>query len=81
MPISNYTQLARFSDSCGTEIPRWMRKRFEAMGDDIDSIKSFGLDVVTTLCDRLLEQGAPGLHFYTMNQSHSVLKIWNNLGL
>lgn len=81
MPISNYTQLARFSEGCGAEIPRWMRKRFEAMGDNIESVRAFGLDVVTALCERLLDQGAPGLHFYTMNQSSTVLKIWNNLGL
>ncbi|MEJ1496742.1 MAG: methylenetetrahydrofolate reductase [NAD(P)H] [Candidatus Sedimenticola sp. (ex Thyasira tokunagai)] len=79
MPITNYVQLARFSDSCGTEIPRWIRKRLEGFGDDIESIHSFGTDVVATLCERLLEQGAPGLHFYTMNQSAPVLKIWDRI--
>ncbi|MES9897492.1 MAG: methylenetetrahydrofolate reductase [NAD(P)H] [Sedimenticola sp.] len=79
MPITNYVQLARFSDSCGTEIPRWIRKRLEGFGDDIESIHSFGTDVVAALCERLLEQGAPGLHFYTMNQSAPVLKIWDRI--
>lgn len=81
MPITNYTQLARFSDMCGAELPRWLRKRLEAYGDDKASIQAFGLDVVTSLCERLLEQGAPGLHFYTMNQSKATLAIWENLGL
>lgn len=81
MPITNYTQLARFSDMCGAELPRWIRKRLEAYGDDRDSIKAFGQEVVTKLCEQLLEQGAPGLHFYTMNQSKSVLAICGNLGL
>ena len=69
MPIANYAQLARFSDACGAEIPRWMRKKLESYGDDVPSIRAFGLDVVTDLCDRLLAGGAPGLHFYTMNQA------------
>ena len=81
MPITNYTQLARFSDACGAEIPRWIRKRLEGFGEDLESIRAFGLDVVTSLCQRLLEQGAPGLHFYTMNQSAPTLAIWRNLGL
>ena len=81
MPITNHSQLARFSDTCGAEIPRWIRKRLEAFGDDIAGIRSFGIDVVTDLCRRLLEQGAPGLHFYTMNQSAPTLQIWDNLGL
>lgn len=81
MPITNYTQLARFSDACGTEIPRWIRKRLEGYGDDIKSIRAFGADVVTAMCQRLLDQGAPGLHFYTMNQSAPTLKIWDGLGL
>jgi methylenetetrahydrofolate reductase (NADPH) len=81
MPITNYSNLARFSDNCGAEIPRWIRKRLEGYGDDIESIRAFGEEVVTQLCQRLLEQGAPGLHFYTMNQSRPILKIWDNLGL
>lgn len=81
MPITNYTQLSRFSDMCGAEIPRWIRKRLESFGDDRPSIRAFGEDVVTELCHQLLEAGAPGLHFYTMNQSGPTLAIWNNLGL
>jgi methylenetetrahydrofolate reductase (NADPH) len=79
MPITNHSQLARFSDACGAEIPRWIRRRLEAFGDDLASIRAFGLDVVSELCRRLLDQGAPGLHFYTMNQSSPTLKIWSNL--
>lgn len=81
MPITNYTQLARFSDMCGAEIPRWIRKRLEALGDDKEAIREFGEDVVTSLCQRLLEAGAPGLHFYTLNQSAATMAIWKNLGL
>jgi len=81
MPITNYTQLARFSDMCGAEIPRWIRKRLEDFGDDRDAIRAFGEDVVTDLCHQLLEAGAPGLHFYTMNQAGPTLAIWKNLGL
>lgn len=81
MPIINYTQLARFSDACGAEIPRWIRKRLEAYGDDVDSIKAFGEDVVTDLCQRLLDAGAPGLHFYTLNRAEPTMAIWRNLGL
>ena len=81
MPITNYTQLSRFSEACGAEIPRWVRKRLEMLGDDRTSIRAFGVDVVTKLCRQLLEQGAPGLHFYTLNQSESCLAIWENLGL
>ncbi len=81
MPITNYTQLSRFSEACGAEIPRWIRKRLEAFGDDRESIRAFGVEVVTILCERLLEQGAPGLHFYTLNQSEACLAIWENLGL
>ncbi|MES9853502.1 MAG: methylenetetrahydrofolate reductase [NAD(P)H] [Candidatus Thiodiazotropha sp. L084R] len=81
MPITNFTQLARFSDACGTEIPRWLRKRLEGYGDDLDSIRSYGADVVTAMCERLLAEGAPGLHFYTMNQSAHCLKIWQALQL
>jgi len=81
MPITNYTQLSRFSDMCGAEIPRWIRKRLESFGDDRAAIRAFGEDVVTELCHQLLEAGAPGLHFYTMNLSGPTLAIWNNLGL
>jgi methylenetetrahydrofolate reductase (NADPH) len=81
MPITNSTQLARFSDACGAEIPRWIRKRLEAWGDDLDAIRAFGLDVVTDLCDRLLQGGAPGLHFYTLNQAGPSSTIWQRLGL
>ncbi|MEW6415042.1 MAG: methylenetetrahydrofolate reductase [NAD(P)H] [Pseudomonadota bacterium] len=81
MPIGNYVQLARFSDACGAEIPRWLRKKLESYGDDLASIRAFGLDVVTDLCDRLLAGGAPGLHFYTMNQAGPTTTIWQRLGL
>jgi methylenetetrahydrofolate reductase (NADPH) len=81
MPIGNYVQLARFSDACGAEIPRWLRKKLETYGDDLASIKAFGLDVVTDLCGRLLAGGAPGLHFYTMNQAGPTTTIWQRLGL
>ena len=81
MPITNDTQLARFSDACGAEIPRWVRRRLESYGDDRDSIRAFGLDVVTDLCDRLLNAGAPGLHYYTMNQADATLTLWHRLGL
>lgn len=81
MPITNYTQLARFSDACGAEIPRWIRKRLQDYKDDLDSLRAFGEEVVTELCRKLLESGAPGLHFYTMNQANTSLAIWKNLGL
>jgi len=81
MPINNFSQLARFSDACGAEIPRWMRLKLEGYGDDTPSIKAFGLDVVTELCDRLLAGGAPGLHFYTLNQAGPTSTIWQRLGL
>lgn len=81
MPITNYTQLARFSDMCGAEIPRWIRKRLEAYGDDKEAIKAFGEEVVSEMCHQLLEAGAPGLHFYTMNVTAPTLAIWKNLGL
>ena len=81
MPITNYTQLARFSDMCGAEIPRWIRKRLETYGDNRDSIRAFGVEVVTELCQALLDAGAPGLHFYTMNQAGPSQAIWKNLGL
>ena len=81
MPINNFTQLARFSDACGAEIPRWMRLKLEGYGDDTASIKAFGLDVVTDLCDRLITGGAPGLHFYTLNQAALTSTIVQRLGL
>ncbi|MDT8386109.1 MAG: methylenetetrahydrofolate reductase [NAD(P)H] [Thiogranum sp.] len=81
MPIMNYTQLARFSDMCGAEIPRWIRKRLEAYGDDRKSLRAFGEDVVTEMCQVLLESGAPGLHFYTMNQAGPTAAIWRRLGI
>lgn len=80
MPITNYTQLARFSELCGAEIPRWIRKRLEYCGDDRNAIRAFGIEVVSHLCQRLLELGAPGLHFYTLNQAEATLAIWRNLG-
>jgi methylenetetrahydrofolate reductase (NADPH) len=81
MPIGNFAQLARFSDACGAEIPRWMRFKLESFRDDTASIRSFGLDVVTRLCDDLLSAGAPGLHFYTLNQAGLTSTIWQRLGL
>jgi methylenetetrahydrofolate reductase (NADPH) len=81
MPITNFSQLARFSDACGAEIPRWVRKRLEALGDDIEAIRAFGHEVVLGLCSRLLEGGAPGLHFYSMNQAGPVLRLCQELGL
>ncbi len=81
MPIGNFSQLARFSDVCGAEIPRWMRIKLEGYRDDTASIRSFGLDVVTSLCDKLLAAGAPGLHFYTLNQAGTVSTIWQRLDL
>jgi methylenetetrahydrofolate reductase (NADPH) len=81
MPITNFSQLSRFSDLCGAEIPRWLRLRLESYGDDLESIRAFGLEVVTDLCRRLLEAGAPGLHFYTMNQAGPTRAIWKALGL
>jgi methylenetetrahydrofolate reductase (NADPH) len=79
MPITNYSQLMRFSDMCGTEIPRWIRLKLASFGDDSDSIRAFGLDVVTQLCERLLAGGAPGLHFYSMNQSTATTAILQRL--
>jgi methylenetetrahydrofolate reductase (NADPH) len=79
MPITNYTQLARFSEGCGAEIPRWVRKQLQAYGDDLESIRAFGLDLVADLCRRLLEGGAPGLHFYTMNQAGPTREILSRL--
>ena len=80
MPIAGFTKLARFSDACGAELPRWMRKKFESFGDDAESIRAFGLDVVTELCERLLKSGAPGLHFYAMNQAALTTEICRRLG-
>ena len=81
MPITNYTSLARFSDACGAEIPRWIRKQLEAYGDDVASIQAFGEQVISEMCEKLLDGGAPGLHFYTLNQAEPSLAIWNNLQL
>ncbi len=81
MPITNYKQLARFSDACGAEIPRWLRRRLEGYGDDLDAIRAFGLDVTTALCRLLLDAGAPGLHFYTLNRAGPTCAIWERLGL
>ncbi|MCU1718432.1 methylenetetrahydrofolate reductase [NAD(P)H] [Pseudomonas sp. 5P_3.1_Bac2] len=81
MPITNYSKLARFSDACGAELPRWVRKQLEAYGDDIDSIQQFGTEMITRMCEQLLQGGAPGLHFYTLNQAEASLAIWNNLQL
>jgi methylenetetrahydrofolate reductase (NADPH) len=79
MPITNFTQLMRFSDMCGAEIPRWIRLKLASFGDDSASIKAFGLDVVSSLCERLLAGGAPGLHFYSMNQAAATTAIWQRL--
>jgi methylenetetrahydrofolate reductase (NADPH) len=81
MPITNYSKLARFSDACGAEIPRWIRKQLEAYADDVQSIQAFGEQVITEMCERLLQGGAPGLHFYTLNQAEPSLAIWKNLNL
>ncbi|WP_028081724.1 methylenetetrahydrofolate reductase [NAD(P)H] [Solimonas soli] len=81
MPITNYTQLMRFSAACGAEIPRWVRLKLEALQDDKPALLDFGLDVVTRLCETLLKNGAPGIHFYTLNQAEPTLKLWKNLGL
>jgi methylenetetrahydrofolate reductase (NADPH) len=81
MPIHSAARLARFSDACGAEIPRWIRRRLEGYGDDTATIRAFGLDVVTDLCAKLLEDGAPGLHFYTLNTAGLTSTIWQRLGL
>lgn len=81
MPIYNYTQLARFSDICGAEIPRWLRLRLEAYADDMPSLRALGVDVVSELCERLLAWGVPSLHFYTLNQAGIISNIINNIGL
>jgi len=78
MPIVSFSKLARFSDACGAEIPRWIRKQFESFGDDAESIRAFGVEVVTDLCERLLNGGAPGLHFYSMNMAKPTLEIWRS---
>ena len=80
MPIASFSKLSRFADNCGAEIPRWMRKRFESFGDDAASIRAYGLDVVTALCERLIKAGAPGLHFYTLNQAGLTSEIVKRLG-
>lgn len=81
MPITNYANLSRFSSKCGAEIPLWLRRRLEEFGDDLPELRKFSLDVVTEMCRRLLEGGAPGLHFYSMNLSRTVTQIWNDLSL
>ena len=81
MPITNFANLLRFSNNCGAQIPRWICQRMESYGDDQDSIHKFGLEVVTQLCQTLLDNGAPGIHFYTMNQVEPTREIYNNLGL
>jgi methylenetetrahydrofolate reductase (NADH) len=81
MPITNFASLTRFSDICGAEIPRWIRKQLEAYADDKESLQAFGLEVVSKLCNQLLHSGAPGLHFYTLNQASSSKAIWKNLSL
>ena len=80
MPITNSTQLLRFSDSCGAEVPRWIRLRLQAFGDDAAAIKDFGADVVAALCERLRQGGAPSLHFYTLNQSVGTLELCRRMG-
>lgn len=81
MPITNYRQLARFSETCGAEIPRWIRTRLEGYGEDLESIRAFGLDVTTRLCEGLLAGGAPGLHFYTLNRAEPTVAIWGRLAI
>jgi methylenetetrahydrofolate reductase (NADPH) len=81
MPITNYSQLMRFSDMCGAEIPRWIRLKLASFGDDTASIRAFGLDVVTQLCEKLIAGGAPGLHFYSLNQAAATSAIWKRLNL
>lgn len=81
MPITNFVQLARFSDQCGAEIPRWIRRRLEGLQHNPTDLRLFGMDVILRLCDDLLDHGAPGLHFYSMNQAEPVISIWEELGL
>ena len=80
MPITNYSQLMRFSEMCGAEVPRWVAKRLESFGDDKEAIRAFGLDVVTQLCERLVKAGAPGLHFYTLNAATATKAVCERLG-
>ncbi len=80
MPIASFSKLSRFADTCGAEIPRWMRRKFESYGDDTASVRALGLDVVTELCQRLIERGAPGLHFYTLNQAGLTMEVARRLG-
>jgi len=79
MPITNYSNLSRFSEMCGAEIPQWLRRKLESYADDVDAIKDFGSEFVSEMSQKLLDLGAPGLHFYSMNQSEATLRIWNNL--
>ena len=79
MPIMQFTKLVRFSETCGAEIPRWLYKRLEAYEDDIESLREFGIEVVSQLCERLLAGGAPGIHFYTLNQAETCDAILRNL--
>ena len=81
MPITNYTQLARFSENCGAEIPRWVRTRLAGFGDDRDAIRAFGLEVVSGLCRRLIAEGVPALHFYTLNRSKATREIYSALSI
>ncbi|MBI4754029.1 MAG: methylenetetrahydrofolate reductase [NAD(P)H] [Betaproteobacteria bacterium] len=81
MPFHNFSKIARFSDACGAEIPRWIRRKMESFGDDAASVRAFGLDVITALCRRLLDRGAPGLHFYSLNQAGLTAEIVERLGL
>jgi methylenetetrahydrofolate reductase (NADPH) len=81
MPLGNYPQIARFSAGCGAEIPLWLKKRMEAYGEDAESQRKLGIEFVTDLCERLLEGGAPGLHFYALNRAEPTSTIWKNLGL
>lgn len=81
MPITNYQNLVRFSDNCGADVPRWIRKRMESYGDDMASIKAFGIEVVTSLCEQLIDGGVDGFHFYTMNQYEATAAILDNLGI
>jgi methylenetetrahydrofolate reductase (NADPH) len=81
MPITNHTQLLRFSEMCGAEVPRWIRLRLAEFGDDKASIRAFGVDVVTELCQTLLDNGAPGLHFYTLNHAEAPLAVWKELAV
>lgn len=81
MPISNYSQLNRFAQMCGTDMPRWLAKRLQDYGDDRNSIQKFGVEVISQLCERLIDQGVPGLHMYTLNRAKTTLKVLNNLGI